>query len=48
MGILLVIVFGLLICIVPVAIVILIIQAISKRNKEQIHEIFFILYALVK
>ena len=35
MGILLVIVFGLLICIVPVAIVILIIQAISKRNKDE-------------
>ena len=37
MGILLVIVFGLLICIVPVAIVILIIQAISKRNKDDKH-----------
>ena len=33
MGILLVIVFGLLICLVPVAIVILIIQAISKEIK---------------
>lgn len=35
MGILLVVIFGILICVVPVAIVILIIQAISKRNKDE-------------
>ena len=37
MGILLVVIFGILICVVPVAIVILIIQAISKRNKDDKH-----------